>query len=273
MDQATSRVRALHERPGIFVMPNPWDIGTAKLLAHVGFEAIATASAALAGASGRRDGDVGRNISIGHARLIVSATDLPVNGDLENGYGHAPEDVVETIRQAMGAGLAGCSIEDATGDDAKPLYDRKHAVERVRAAREAIAQAGSGFVLTARCEAYLTGHDTPLKECVERLSEMAEAGADVVYACGMSKADDIATLVREVPRPVNVIGGTGKEPLSVRALEDIGVKRISLGPRLFQAAMAGFLNAARELKEKGSFDFIRGAPSAGQIYDMSDTRA
>jgi 2-methylisocitrate lyase-like PEP mutase family enzyme len=249
-------------------MPNPWDIGTAKLLAHIGFEAIATASAALAGAAGRRDGDVGRNVSMGHARLIVAATELPVNGDLENGYGDAPADVAETIRQAMAAGLAGCSIEDATGDKARPLYERTHAVERIRAARAAIDEGRSEFVLTARCEAYLTGHSAPLKECIERLGAMAEAGADVVYACGMSKADDIAALVKAVPRPVNVIGGTGKEPLSVRALEDLGVKRLSLGPRLFQAAMAGFLGAARELKEKGSFDFIRGAPSAGQIYDM-----
>ena len=267
MNDAAARFRALHQRPGIFVMPNPWDIGTAKLLAHLGFEAIATASAALAAASGRRDGEVGRNISVGHARLVVAATDLPVNGDLENGYGHAPEDVAETIRQAIEAGLAGCSIEDSTGDRAKPLYDRAMAVERIRAARAAIP-AGSDFVLTARCEAYLTGHHAPLGECIERLGEMADAGADVVYACGMAKAEDISALVKAVARPVNVLGGTGQNPLPVRALEDLGVKRVSLGPRLFQAAMAGFLGAARELKEKGSFNFIRGAPSTGHIYEM-----
>lgn len=271
MNDTAARFRALHQRPGIFVMPNPWDIGTAKLLAHLGFEAIATASAALAGAAGRRDGDVGRNISIGHARLIVSATDLPVNGDLENGYGHEPADVAETIRQAVDAGLAGCSIEDASGDKAKPLYDRAHAIERIRAARAAIP-GDSAFVLTVRCEAYLTGHDAPLGECVERLSEMAEAGADVVYACGMSKAEDIVALVKAVPKPVNVLGGSGAVKLSVRELEDLGVKRISLGPRLFQAAMAGFLGAARELKEHGTFGFIEGAPAAGQIYDMFDSR-
>ncbi len=269
MSDRIARFRALHQRPGIFVMPNPWDIGTAKLLAHLGFEAIATASAALSAAAGRRDGDVGRNISLGHARLIVDATGLPVNGDLENGYGHEPEDVAETIRQAIEVGLAGCSIEDSTGDRAKPLYDRAHAVERIRAARAAIP-AGSDFVLTARCEAYLTGHDAPLAECIERLGEMAEAGADVVYACGMAKAEDIAALVKAVERPVNVLGGTGANPPPIRALEDIGVKRVSLGPRLFQAAMAGFLGAARELKERGSFDFIRGAPTTGQIYGMFD---
>ena len=195
MTTPTARFRALHERPGIFVMPNPWDIGTAKLLAHLGVEAIATASAALSAAAGRRDGEVGRNISIGHARLIVGATDLPVNGDLENGYGHAPEEVAETIRQAIDAGLAGCSIEDTTGEKNAPLYERGDAIERIRAARAAIDAAGSDFVLTARCEAYLTGHEAPLKECLERLAAFAEAGADVVYACGMREPGDIAALV------------------------------------------------------------------------------
>ena len=266
---AATRFRALHERDGILVMPNPWDIGTAKLLAHLGFEAIATASAALAAASGRRDGQVGRNVSMSHARLIVAASSLPVNGDLENGYGHASEDVAETIRQAIDAGLAGCSIEDFTGDKKNPLYERGPAVERIRAARAAIP-AGSDFVLTARCEAYLTGHAAPLKECIERLGEMAEAGADVVYACGMAKAEDIEALVKAVPRPVNVIGGSGPAPLTVKALADLGVKRVSLGPRLFQAAMAGFLAAAKELKEGGSFDFLKGAPSTGSIYDIFD---
>jgi 2-methylisocitrate lyase-like PEP mutase family enzyme len=266
--ETAARFRALHDRGGIFVMPNPWDIGTAKLLAHLGFEAIATASAALSAAAGKRDGTVGRNISLGHARLIVAATELPVNGDLENGYGHGPDEVAETIRQAIDAGLAGCSIEDATGDKNKPLYERAQAVERVRAARAAIPK-DSDFVLTARCEAYLTGHEAPLKECLKRLGAMAEAGADVVYACGMSKAEDIATLVKHVPKPINVLGGTGADPLSVRALEDLGVKRVSLGPRLFQAAMASFLNAARELKEAGSFEFIRGVPSVREFTTCS----
>lgn len=267
-NDCAGRFRALHQRDGILVMPNPWDIGTAKMLAHLGFEAIATASAALAAAAGRRDGEVGRNISIGHARLIVDATDLPVNGDLENGYGHAPEDVAETIRQAIACGLAGCSIEDTTGDPRQPLYERAHAVERIRAARRTIDEAGSVFVLTGRCEAYLTGHDNPLHECVDRLGEMAEAGADVVYACGMTQATDISALVRAVERPVNVLGGSGKDPLPIAALEDLGVKRVSLGPRLFQAAMGGFLRAARELKETGSFGFMDAAPATKLVYDM-----
>ncbi len=263
-----SRFRALHQRPSLFVMPNPWDIGTAKLLEKLGFEAIATASAAFAATHGRRDGQMSREESLLHARIIVGATDLPVNGDLEKGYGDAPEDVAVTIRQAMESGLAGCSIEDATGDPARPLYERGLGVERIRAARAEIDAAGSDFVLTARCEAYLTGHPEPLKECLERLAAMAEAGADVVYACGMAKADDIAALVKAVPRPVNVLGGTGKDPLPLRALEDLGVKRVSLGPRLFQAAMAGFLGAVGEIRDHGTFAFIQGAPSTRHLYDV-----
>ena len=269
----TTRFRALHQRPGLFVMPNPWDIGTAKLLEKLGFEALATASAALAGTHGRRDGQMSREESLLHAKAIVGSTDLPVNGDLEKGFGDSPEDVAVTIREAMQAGLAGCSIEDTTGDPQQPLYERGLAVERICAARAEIDAAGSDFVLTARCEAYLTGHPDPLKECLERLAAMAEAGADVVYACGMAKADDIAALVTEVPRPVNVLGGTGKDPLRIRALEDLGVKRISLGPRLFQAAMAGFLNAVRELRDEGTFGFIKGAPSTRHIYDMFEGSA
>ncbi len=270
--QAATRFRALHERAGIFVMPNPWDAGTAKVLRHLGFEALATGSAPLAATLGRRDGEVAREEAIGHAAMISAVSGLPVNGDLERGYGDKPEDVFLTIRQAILAGLAGCSIEDATGRKDEPLYERAHAVERIRSARSAIEDAGSSFVLTARCEAYLTGHEAPLKECLERLAEMAEAGADVVYACGMAKADDIGALVKEVSRPVNVIGGTGPEPLSVGALADLGVKRVSLGPRLLQAAMGAFLRAARELKEEGTFGFMAEAANMGEVYGMFGSR-
>lgn len=266
--QASTRFRALHERAGIFVMPNPWDAGSAKILRRLGFEALATGSAPFAATLGRRDGDVAREEAIGHAGIISAVTGLPVNGDLERGYGDKPDDVFQTIRQAIAAGLAGCSIEDATGRKEEPLYEREHAVERIRAAREAIDEAGSDFVLTARCEAYLTGHEAPLQECLGRLAEMAEAGADVVYACGMSAADDIAALVKEVPKPVNVIGGTGAEPLSVAALAELGVKRVSLGPRLFQAAMGAFLRASRELKEEGTFGFMADAANMGEVYGM-----
>lgn len=267
-----ARFRALHDRDGLFVMPNPWDAGTAKVLRHFGFEALATGSAPFAATLGRRDGEVEREEAVGHASLLSAVSGLPVNGDLENGYGDTPEQVFETVRRAIAAGLAGCSIEDTTGRDDAPLYDRALAVERIRAARSAIDEAGSAFVLTARCEAYLTGHDAPLAECLERLAAMAEAGADVVYACGMAEADDIAQLVREVPKPVNVLGGTGAEPLSVAALEEIGVKRVSLGPRMLQAAMGGFLRACRELKEEGTFGFMADAAHLGDVYDMFGPR-
>ncbi len=270
MMDAASRFRALHERDGILVMPNPWDAGSAKVLRHLGFEALATGSAPFAATLGRLDGETTRTEAIEHACAIAAASGLPVNADLEKGYGDAPEDVAETVGRAIAAGLAGCSIEDATGRSDEPLFERAHAVERIRAARAAIYETGSDFVLTARCEAYLTGHDAPLKECLARLAEMAEAGADVVYACGMAAADDIAALVQEVPKPVNVIGGTGAEPLSVQALEALGVKRVSLGPRLYQAAMGGLLRAARELKESGTFGFMGDATPTGEVTAMFD---
>lgn len=262
--------RALHAREGLFVMPNPWDLGTARFLEALGFEAIATASAALAFSLARADGagEVSRDEALAHGRTLADAVAVPVNGDLEDGFGDSPEAVAETIRGAIAAGLAGCSIEDTTGDPAQPLYEHGHAVERIRAAVEARDAAGGDFVLTARCEAFLTGHPEALKVCVERLQAMAEAGADVVYACGMWQRDDIATLVREVPRPVNVIGGTGPEPLPVAELVSLGVKRVSLGPRLIQAALGGFQRAAEELRKEGSFGFMKEAAQLGPLTKM-----
>lgn len=259
--------RALHERDGLFVMPNPWDAGTARLLGSLGFEALASASAALAVTLGRADvaREVSRDEAITHARMLGEATDLPINGDLEIGFGDEPEDVAETIRQSIDAGLAGCSIEDRPGYPDQPLYERAYAVERIRAAAEARDAAGSAFVLTARCEAFLTGHPEPLVECVDRLAAMAEAGADVVYACGMCQPDDISTLVRAVPVPVNVIGGTGARRLSIAELTDLGVKRVSLGPRLIQAALGGFLAAAKEVSGTGTFDFMDKAANLKQV--------
>jgi len=269
-NQAATRFRALHERGGVFAMPNPWDAGTAKVLQHFGFEAIATASAALACSLGTADaaGKVGRRQALDHATVLIDAVDLPVNGDLESGFGDAPEEVAETIRQSIAIGMAGCSIEDRTGNAADPLYERALAVERIRAARAAIDEARSDFVLTARCEAYLTGHDDPLAECLDRLGEMADAGAHVVYACGMSKPDDIAALVKAVSVPVNVIGGTGAEPLSIGQLGDLGVRRVSLGPRFCQAAMGAFVRAAEEVSGKGTFGFLQDATNLGTVTGM-----
>jgi len=262
--------RDLHERDGLFLMPNPWDAGTARLLGALGFEALASASAALAVTLGRADAaqEVSRDEAIAHARMLGEAVDLPINGDLEIGFGDDPEDVAITIRQSIDAGLAGCSIEDRPGHPNQPLYERSHAVERIRAAAEARDATGSAFVLTARCEAFLTGHPDPLKECVERLSAMADAGADVVYACGMSRPDDIAALVGAVPVPVNVLGGSGARRLTIAELDDLGVKRVSLGPRLIQAALGGFLSAVEEIRETGSFDFMEHAADLKRVAGL-----
>ena len=239
-------------------MPNPWDVGTARVLASMGFEAIATASAALASTLGRPDGALDRETAMAHARVLVGATDLPVNGDLENGYGREPEAVARTIEGAIAAGLAGCSIEDL--EDGR-LYDADLAVERIAAAARTRDALDPDFVLTARCEAFLTDEANPLDTCIQRLGRMAEAGADVVYACGMHEAAHIRALVDASPVPVNVLGGTGPAPLATGALEQLGVKRVSLGPRLMQAAMAGFLEAAGELRASGSFGFMGTAAS------------
>jgi 2-methylisocitrate lyase-like PEP mutase family enzyme len=255
---AAADFRARHGRGRLFVLPTPWDVGTARFLVHAGFEAVASASAALATSLGRPDGcnAVPRATAIAHARTLVEAVDVPVNGDLENGFGDAPQAAAETVAEAIKAGLAGCSIEDTTGDARRPLYDRAHAVERIAAAAAARDAADPDFVLTARCEAYLTGHDDPLAECLARLPVMAAAGADVVYACGMHRPDDIRALVGAVEVPVNVLGGSGPTPLALDELAELGVTRVSLGPRLMQAAMGGFLAAVDELRSRGTFDFM-----------------
>lgn len=248
-------------------MPNPWDIGTARMLESLGFKALATASAALAITLGKADGEgeVSRSEALDHAGTIIGAVQVPVNGDLETGFGDDPDAVAETVRGAIAVGLAGCSIEDLSGGK---LYDRGHAVERIRAGVAARDAAGSDFVLTARCEAYLTDHPDPLGESVARLGAMAEAGADVVYACGMSRREDIATLVREVPVPVNVLGATGPQPLSVAELQDLGVKRISMGPRMIQAALGGFLRAAEEIAGPGTFSFAANSAKSGEVSKL-----
>ena len=260
--------RALHQRPGLFVMPNPWDIGTARILAHLGFEALATSSAALAIGLGKVDGKTSRMEAIAHGRTIVEATQLPVNGDLEAGYGREASDVVETIRDAIDFGLAGCSIEDATGDKREPLFEIGHAAARIRAARQTIDRAGVDFVLTARTECFLTGHPDPLKEAIHRLKTFETEGADVVYAPGISTEEQIGAIVQAVKVPVNVLGGTGKAPLPLAKLAELGVKRVSLGSRLFQAAMTAFLKASRELTEAGTFGFTAGAEPFAPVYEI-----
>jgi len=262
-----SAFRALHERPGAFIIPNPWDAGTARLLARLGFEALATTSAGYAFSVGKQDGAIGREEMLAHVAEIVSATDLPVSADLENGYGDDPVTVAETIRLAAATGLAGGSIEDVAGHASGSVYAREHAAQRIRAAAEAVRALPSPFTLTARAENYLVGRPD-LKDTIERLQTYQEAGADVLYAPGLTSRDDIAAVVRSVDRPVNVIMGLQGVRLDLATLSSIGVKRISVGSALSRAALGAFLRAAREMRERGTFEFADEAVSFREIMAM-----
>lgn len=257
--------RALHERDRAFIIPNPWNPGTARLLAHLGFEALATTSMGYAFSLGRLDGSLRRDETLEHAAAIAAATDLPVSADLENGFGDAPEAAAETIRLAADAGLVGGSIEDSTGRDDQPIYDRKLAAERVRAAVEAARALPFTFTLTARAENYLHGRPD-IKDTIERLQSFQEAGADVLYAPGLTSKEDIAAVVRSVDRPVNVVMGLRGVQLSLAELSAIGVKRISVGSALCRTALGAFLLAANEMREHGTFTF---ASEAANPREMS----
>jgi 2-methylisocitrate lyase-like PEP mutase family enzyme len=246
--------RALHERDGAFIIPNPWDVGTARLLAHLGFEALATTSMGYAFSLGRRDNTLDRQETIAYTSAIALATDLPVNADLENGFGDAPEVVAETIRIAAASGVVGGSIEDATGRQDQPIYEVEYAMERVRAAVEAARALPFPFTLTARAENYLHGRPD-LRDTIKRLQAYQEGGADVLYAPGLATKDDIAAVVRSVDCPVNVLMGLQGVQLSLAELSAIGVKRVSVGSALCRAALGAFLRAAREMREHGTFTF------------------
>lgn len=254
----------LHHRAHAFVIPNPWDVGTARLLAQMGFEALATTSAGYAFSMGVPDASIGRERTIAHARAIVNATDLPVSADLENGFGDSPEAAAETIRQAAAAGLAGGSIEDLPGRNDRIPYEIAHAAERVWAAAEVAKNLPFRFTLTARAENYLVGR-LNLADTIKRLQAFQEAGADVLYAPGLASKDDITALVRSVDRPVNVIMGLQGVQLSVAELSKIGVKRISVGSALSRAALGAFLRAAREIMDQGTFTFAKDAISFSEI--------
>jgi 2-methylisocitrate lyase-like PEP mutase family enzyme len=259
--------RALHERDRLFIMPNPWDAGTARLLADLGFEALATSSAALAWSLAKPDaaGQVTRAEAIAHAAAIVAATGLPVNGDFESGYGETPAEVAETIRQAIDVGVAGCSIEDqevsqVQAGGAARLYPLDEALRRLEAARGAIEKSGGDFVLTGRCEAFLVGHADPLGESVRRLAAYEAVGADAVYAPGLTSEAEVAAVVGAVGVPVNVLGGLGGVSDDFAALERLGVKRVSIGSGLAKVALGGFLKAANALAAR-RFDYA-GATSS-----------
>jgi 2-methylisocitrate lyase-like PEP mutase family enzyme len=256
--------QALHERDAAFIIPNPWDVGTARLLAHLGFEALATTSAGYAFSVGRRDNTIDRDEMMAHVSAIAAATDLPVSADLENGYGDTPEIVAQTIRLAAEAGLAGGSIEDLSGRADGAVYEPGHAADRVRAAAEVVRNLPFRFTLTARAENYLVGRPD-LKDTINRLQAYQEAGADVLYAPGLKTKEDIAVVVRSVDRPVNVIMGLQGVQMSLAELSALGVKRVSVGSALSRAALGAFLRAAHEMRDHGTFGFAEDAVSYRDI--------
>lgn len=267
------RFRALHERPGAFLIPNPWDAGTARMLTQLGFEALTTTSAGLAFTLGRRDGAglVTREETLANARAIADATDLPVAADLEDGFGDAAEDAAETIRLAGEvAGMVGGSIEDSTGDPRRPIRDFGHAVERIAAAAEAARALPCPFVLVGRAENFLHGRPD-LDDTIRRLQAFERAGADALYAPGLTRAEDIRTVCASVRRPVNVLmGKAGGElaSLTVADLAALGVRRISVGSALTRVALGAFMRAARELRTHGTFSFAGEAIPFAEVSDF-----
>ena len=259
--------RALHDRDHAFIIPNPWDPGSARLLARRGFEALATTSAGCAFSLGRRDNTVGRDLMIAHVAAIAAATDLPVSADLENGYGDGVDAVAETIRRAAAAGAVGGSIEDATGLRDAPLYELAHAAERIAAAAQIVRTLKLPFTLTARAENYLVGRPD-LGDTIGRLQAYQAAGADVLYAPGLTRPDDIAAVVRSLDRPVNVLAGLSGASLTLADLSGLGVRRVSVGSLLSRVALGAFLRAASEMVESGTFSFSDEAVSYKDLSEM-----
>jgi len=269
--EKAKRFQALHHRPGAFVIPNPWDAGTARILTSLGFEALTTTSAGLAFVLGKHDGDgsVTRDDALANAKAVVDATDLPVAADLEHGYGDAPETAAETIRLAgEAAGLVGASIEDSTGDPRRPIYDFNHAVERVAAAAEAARRFLFPFMFVGRAENYLHGRPD-LDDTIRRLQAFEKAGAEVLYAPGLTKAEEIRAVCAAVKKPVNVLMGLKAARFSVTELAEMGVRRISVGSALSRAALSGFVRAAREIREKGTFTFADDAIAYADANERS----
>ena len=262
-DEKATRFKALHAGPGAFVIANAWDAGSARILAALGFPALATSSGASAGILGRRDGNVTRDEALAQARAIVEATELPVSADLEKGFGDAPSDAAETIRRAAAAGLVGGSIEDATGSKDRPLYDLVHAVERVAAAVQAARALPFPFMLTARAENFLRGNPD-LDDTIRRLQAFERAGADVLFAPGLPDLAAVRTVCAALSKPFNFMAGIKGKSFTVAELEAAGVRRISLATSLYRAAMSGLLDAAREVKASGTFGYLdRSMTTAG----------
>jgi 2-methylisocitrate lyase-like PEP mutase family enzyme len=261
--------RALHHRDRAFLIPNPWDVGTARLLQNLGFEALATTSGGFAFSVGKPDGAIDRDTMLAHAAAMAAATDLPVSADLENCYADDSKGVAETIRVAAGVGLAGCSIEDVGSRGTKPAarYELALAAERVRAAAEAAHSLPFPFTLTARSENFIIGRPD-LRDTIARLQAFQEAGADVLFAPGLTSREDIVTVIRSVDRPVNVIMGLQGVQLTLADLSEIGVKRVSVGSALARTALGALLSAAREMQEHGTFTFANDAPKYADLNAM-----
>lgn len=259
--------RELHERDSAFIIPNPYDAGSAKLLEYLGFEAVATSSAGYAFTLGKPDNAVGRERMIEHGADLVAAVDIPVSADLENGFGDDPETASETIRLAAATGLVGGSIEDSTGRTDDPIYEFDHAVERVRASVEATRSLPFTFTLTARCENYLVGRPD-INDTIRRLQAYQEAGADVLFAPGLTTKEDISSVIASVDRPVNVIMGLSGVQMSLAELSDLGVKRISVGSSLARAAFGAFLRAGQEMRDHGTFIYANEAVPFQQINSI-----
>jgi 2-methylisocitrate lyase-like PEP mutase family enzyme len=265
---ATATFRTLHES-GCFVLPNPWDIGTAIYLEHLGFEALATTSAGFAFSRGKHDGGVPRDEMLAHIREIVEATALPINADFLAGYADEPEGVAVNVRLCVATGVAGLSIEDNTGRTDRPLYEKKLAVERICAARAAIDASKTGVVLTARCEAWLVHDPDAFHTVLDRLAAYAEAGADCLYAPGVSKPDEITEIVKTVaPRPVNVLVSGFNHRLTRSELTDLGVRRISVGSGLALAGWGAFLRAAQDIKTNGTFNLLANNASFAELNEL-----
>ncbi len=268
MANATDRIhtfRHIHES-GCFVIPNPWDVGSARVLASLGFPALATTSSGFAWSMGRRDTHVSLEEALTHFRAVAGSVDVPVNADFQDGFAVAPEEVAANVAVAVRTGVAGLSIEDSTGDPSNPLFDFTLAVERVRAARRAIDRSGTGVLLTGRSEGFIVGRPD-LGETIRRLSAYAEAGAECLYAPGIRELRDIVAVVQAVaPKPVNVLVGSGFT--TVTALAEAGVRRISVGGALARAAWAGFLEAAKEIADRGTFTSLGRAVPFAEIEGL-----
>ena len=261
------RFQALHAVPGAFVIPNPWDAASARILATLGVPALATSSAACAIVLGRRDGGSTRDEALAHARAIAAATEVPVSADLENGFADDPAGVAETIRLAANTGIVGGSIEDATGDNARPFYEIGHAAERVAAAVEAARALPFPFTLTARAENFIRGNPN-LDDTIRRLQAFEKAGADVLFAPGLPDLAAVRAVCSAVTKPVNFIAVMPGKTFSVAELAAAGVRRISVGPALHRAALAGLIYAAREISEKGTFRYTDTLPPGAEIYRL-----